>query len=122
MICKFLAVGVANTVFGLAAIYSSMYFLGLSPLLSNFIGYFLGFILGYVLNRKWTFDSKSARNNRFSMYLAVIFISYLGNLISVQFSVKYLLANPYLAQIGGMVIYTAMSFTGCRKFVFTDEG
>jgi putative flippase GtrA len=42
---KFLTVGFINTTAGLSVIYSTMYFFGLSPFLSNAAGYVFGFFL-----------------------------------------------------------------------------
>lgn len=118
---RFIAVGMINTIIGLTIIYSSMYFFGLSPEVSNLVGYLIGFVLGYFLNKNWTFKENNA-GDRWSLYVIVILAAYFSNLYLVHFSTKHLAANPYFAQFGGMLIYTAMSFVGCKKIVFVRSG
>lgn len=115
---RFLAVGAANTVFGLSVIFSLMYFFELNPAVSNLIGYAFGLILGYFLNKNWTFKYKDVRRKGFFLYLLVILMAYLLNIGLVYSGIKYFLLNHYVAQIGGMILYTTVSFVGCNRIVF----
>lgn len=119
VVYKFVAVGFVNTAFGLAVIYFSMYFLEMNPILSNLVGYLLGFLLGYALNKNWTFNSNSSGKSGLLVYLVIILAAYLVNVTSVHLCIIVFSINPYLAQLCGMIIYTVMSFMGCKKYVFT---
>jgi putative flippase GtrA len=118
---KFFAVGIFNTILGLIIIYSLMYFFGISPEISNFLGYFFGFILGYILNKKWTFKLDNG-TDRWIPYTVVILASYFSNILLVHVSIKHFTINSYIAQISGMIIYTTMSYIGLKKIVFARSG
>lgn len=116
---RFSAVGVINTVIGLAAIYAAMFFFQARPGTANAIGYSIGIAISFLLNRAWTFRSKGHVVVVLPKYLLVAAISYLLNLTAVVTSTSFFSANPYLAQLLGVGIYTAWMFFGCRWFVFT---
>ena len=115
---KFLTVGTINTIVGWAIIYSNMYFFELNPLLSNASGYAAGFFLGFFLNKNWTFKSGDKRYCIIFKYALVVIVSFFVNICIVLFLIEYLHQNPYISQVFGMVIYTTISFIGCKKFVF----
>ena len=57
---KYLLVGVINTIFGYAIIFTLLYF-GVIAKISNFIGYFVSIFISFYLNKYFSFndDSKS---------------------------------------------------------------
>jgi putative flippase GtrA len=117
---RFAGVGLFNTAIGLAAIYGAM-LLGASPAFANAIGYAIGLGFGFSLNRTWTFASTGPASRLFPKYLLIVAASYLLNLVALLVAINLLLANPYLAQLLGMGLYTTCVFWGCRGFVFTSR-
>lgn len=115
---RFAAVGLVNTVIGLAAIYALMFFFGVRPGLANAIGYAIGLSFSFALNLVWTFSSNRPVALVLPKYLLIVVISYLLNLGAVLAAVSILSANPYLAQLLGISIYAVCMFIGCRWFVF----
>jgi putative flippase GtrA len=118
---RFGMVGVVNTALGLSAIYALMFFLGAGPALANFVGYGLGLAVSFALNRVWTFSSTLPVAHVLPKYLLVAAICYLLNLGAVIACTSYLSANPYLAQLVGVGIYTVSMFLSCRWFVFAPR-
>ena len=115
---RFSAVGVVNTIIGLAAIYAAMFFFQARPATANAIGYSIGLAISFALNRAWTFRSNRPVVTVLPKYLLVAGISYLLNLTVVVMSTSFFSANPYLAQLLGVGIYTVCMFFGCRWFAF----
>lgn len=116
---RFAVVGLINTGIGLAAIYALMFFFQSGAGVANAIGYLIGLAVSFLLNRTWTFNSRRPVANVLPKYLLVAAISYLLNLGAVLTVIWYFSANPYLAQLLGVGIYTLCMFFGCRLFVFT---
>lgn len=116
---KFAGVGVVNTVAGLSLIYACMYLWGIGPYASNAIGYGVGFVLGYALNRNWTFQYKGGGGHTIFAYAAVMCFSYVVNVGAVYIAIRFFSVDPYGAQLIGMVLYTAVSYVGCKKLVFS---
>ena len=115
---RFAAVGVLNTLIGLAAIYALMYFWRSGPVAANFLGYLIGLAVSFSLNRLWTFNSERAFANDLPKYLLAAGASYLVNAGIVSAAVTWWSVNPYLAQLLGVSVYTLSFFFGCRMFVF----
>ena len=115
---RFAAVGLVNTVIGLAAIYAVMFFFQSGAVIANAIGYIIGLAVSFLLNRTWTFNSNRPVALVFPKYLLVVAIAYPLNLGVVLVAISYFFANPYFAQLIGVGIYTVCMFFGCRWFVF----
>ena len=118
---RYIVVGIANTILSLVLIYGLMFFFNLNPLVSNFIGYFFGFILGYLMNSKWTFKSNGMSNMSILLYLIVILSAYLANIFLVNLLLRVFEINSYIAQIFGAIIYSLISFIGCKKIAFSER-
>lgn len=118
---RFGAVGLVNTAIGLAAICAVMFFLGTGPAVANAVGYVIGFAVSCALNRSWTFRSNRPFSHLLPRFLLVAAVSYILNLSGVLAATSYFSANPYLAQVLGVAIYTVFSFFGCRWFVFARQ-
>lgn len=116
---RFGVVGMLNTLVGLAAIYSLMFFLDASPGFANAAGYVVGLSVSFVLNRIWTFGNRQRIVHVLPRYLLVACCCYLLNLSIVLLSTASKSASPYLAQLFGVGPYTITMFLGCRWFVFT---
>ena len=110
-------VGIANTIVGFSIIFSLM-FIGISPIVSNLIGYIFGVMLSYYLNSRYTFNSSKSKSKAIRFF-GVLFISYLLNLIALQWFLTFV--NPYIAQLFAMIIYTINSFLLMKLIVFKED-
>lgn len=115
---RFSAVGLLNTAIGLLVIYALMYFLGVDPFIANGIGYAIALTVSFTLNRSWTFGHSGAIQRALPRYVLVIVVSYVGNFGLIYYGINYLDWNSYLAQVAGIIVYSSITFFGCRLFVF----
>lgn len=118
---RFGAVGLVNTALGLGAIYAVMYFFNAGPAVANAIGYAIGLSASFMLNRAWTFSDRRPSADLLPRFLLVVAAAYLLNLAVVVVATMRFSANPYLAQVFGVGVYTVFMFLGCRGFVFSSE-
>lgn len=95
-----------------------MFFFNAGAILANMLGYALGLGVSFVLNQAWTFNSSQRLTQVLPRYILTAGGCYLLNLGVVGVSALYFSANPYLAQIFGVGVYTVCMFFGCRWFVF----
>jgi putative flippase GtrA len=107
-----------NTLIGLMAIYALMFIFGADAAFANVIGYAVGLVTSFTLNRMWTFNSTQPVSHVLPKYALTAILCYFLNLGVVLMSTIYFSANPYLAQLLGVFIYTVCMFVGCRLFVF----
>ena len=117
---RFGAVGLINTLIGLSAIYSMIFFFNAGPIVANTIGYSIGLVVSFILNRNWTFAEAQTSHKKLLSFLLVAGLSYLCNLAGVAVGTYMFGLSPYLVQIIGVTIYTTAMFFGCRIFVFTS--
>lgn len=115
---RFGAVGVVNTLAGLAVIFMSKWFFGFSDALANIIGYLCGLAISFTLNRTWTFRDSGALATSLARFLLVFLIAYLFNLVTVLLAIHALRLNSYLAHAIGVVPYTLVLFLGSHYFAF----
>jgi putative flippase GtrA len=115
---RFIIVGIANTLIGLAGIYSCKWLLGFGDVLSNICGYLIGLAASFVLNRNWTFRHQGAALVALARFLAVFALAYLLNLVAVLILIRFVGMNAYLAQAAGIVPYTVVFYLGSRYFAF----
>jgi putative flippase GtrA len=119
---RFGMVGLVNTGVGLLAIYAVLYFAGTGPMVANTVGYAIGLALSFLLNRVWTFEHRGTVGRVLPRYLLVATIAFVCNLAVVFIGTHYLGINAYMIQPGGIIVYTAIMFFGCRHYVFTSVG
>ena len=117
-LARFAAVGVANTLFGLACIYGCKYFLRMDDVAANAAGYAAAVALAFMLNRNWTFRHQGPAAPAFLRYLAVLATAYAANLLAVLIARDALGWNGYVAQIAGVAPYAAIGYLGSRWFAF----
>jgi putative flippase GtrA len=115
---KFLAVGVANSLVGLLAIYLVKWLLGAGDVLANLSGYLLGLAVSFVLNRGWTFRHSGPVLGALARFVLVFGMAYVFNLATVLVAIRSLSVNPYLAHAIGIAPYTMLFYLGSRYFVF----
>jgi putative flippase GtrA len=118
---RFGVVGMVNTAIGLSAIYALMFIFNAGAILANMLGYAVGLGVSFVLNRVWTFNSTQRLAHVLPKYILTAGGCYLLNLGVVGLSTMHFSANPYLAQLFGVGIYTVCMFSGCRWFVFVPR-
>jgi putative flippase GtrA len=117
-IIRFLTVGVLNTLAGLSFIYLAMGWLHVDYRWANAAGFALGCGLSFVLNRSWTFQHQGVWWHSLLRWLGVVAVAYALNLTTVIALREMAGIDAYVAQLGGMVVYTASSFVGGRYFAF----
>lgn len=118
---RFLLVGLINTAWGYLLIFSLMYFLSISPTISNALGYAFGLVSSYALHRLYTFRSKNIKRYEFSRFIVVFGLAYGANYVAL----RALLAsglNPYACQIAAGIIYVLSSYLLGKVFVFKAQG
>lgn len=115
---KFLVVGVANTLVGLAVIYLCKWLFVFGDVLANVCGYAVGLAVSFALNRNWTFRHRGRVNQALVRFLAVFVVAYVCNLVVVLALIRHWGVNAYLAQALGIVPYTLVSYLGSRYFAF----
>ena len=117
-IAKFIAVGLVNTGVGLACMWGAMAVLGLGIVPANALGYAVGIGVSFLLNRAWTFAHQGPWLASFLRWLVIVAIAYSLNLLAVLTVNRQFRIDPYLSQLAGVVVYTAVSFLGARFFAF----
>jgi putative flippase GtrA len=118
-VVRYLIVGVGNSVVGLCTIFG-LKVVGFNDVFSNLTGYAVGLLLSFLLNRNWTFSDRMAHKASFLKFLFVTALAYSANLLVVLFSINIMGINGYLGQSAGLPVYTALSYLGCRWFVFSS--
>ena len=115
---RFGLVGVFNTVLGYAIIFTAMYGLKFSPVVSNALGYGFGLITSYWLNRTFTFRSASAVKPEAVKFLIVVGFSYAINLAVLLAWMKVFGLHEGVGQLVAGVAYIASSYVLNKYFVF----
>lgn len=118
---RFLFVGVANTGTSIACIFIAMSLFMIDYRIANAIGYVIGFGLSFVLNRTWTFRHHGRWLSSLARWLIVSGIAYMCNLIVIITLHADLGFGDYLAQLGGIIAYTPVSFFGARLIAFRNR-
>ncbi len=117
---RFVAVGIVNTVVGLATVLAASAWFGANAFVANAAGLLAGFIIGYQLNRLWTFRSARAVAMTAPRYLLAFGLSYSFNLVLLAFALRAGM-HPILAQGVALVAYSLAFFLLCRLMVFPAE-
>lgn len=115
---RFIAVGVVNTGIGYGIIFGCMYWLGLSPELSNVTGYMIGLVASYLLHRSFTFRSKQRKRTEFFNFVAVFLIAYSANLVMLIVLVRAMQVHAGLSQVISGAIYVTASYLLNKYYVF----
>ena len=124
---KFLLVGVVNTVFGTAIMFSMYNFLGCNYYLSSFCNYFFGSILSYFLNKYFTFQYETKNIQVIIRFIINIVFCYIVAYGIARPIVTYILATSSqklkdnLAMLVGTGLFTICNYFGQRAFVFKNK-
>ncbi|MEO8152348.1 MAG: GtrA family protein [Rhizobacter sp.] len=118
---RFLAVGAVCLVLTLAIIFSAKASLGLADVPANAAGYAAGLVCSFFLNKRWTFDHQGDVWPTLLRFAGVFVAAYGLNILTVLAAIQ-MGSNDYLAHLAGVPMYTMVSYTGYRWFVFTPHG
>jgi putative flippase GtrA len=115
---RFLIVGCANTLIGLAVIYAALGLIGLGNIAANATGYAVGLAASFLLNKAWTFRYSGPVWLAFIKFIATFAVAYLLNLGTLWLLIHRAGVNGYLAQAVAIVPYTVSFFLLSRVLVF----
>jgi putative flippase GtrA len=115
---RFAAVGVVNTLIGLAAIYAGLAWLGMGDAAANFFGYCIGWLTSFVLNRAFTFRHRGNIGSSLLRFILVSALAYAANLCVLLFVHRSLDVDVYVAQLFGVGTYTLIAFLGSYYYAF----
>lgn len=118
---KYFSTGLINTGLGLSVIFV-LQSLEVHHVAANAGGYATGFAIGFILNRAWSFEIRGRISlSEVIKYILIFAISYIANLITLLVMVEFFGVNSYVAQASGVLVYSALNFTGLRHFVFRTQ-
>jgi putative flippase GtrA len=118
VLLRFVVVGLANTMVGLAMIYLLKWLVGVGDTAANVGGYSLGLAASFLFNRNWTFHHSGAWLPALARFLFVFAVAYAVNLGTVLVLLKQFGMNGYAAQAFGIPPYTALFYLGSRYVSF----
>lgn len=124
---KFIAVGVANTVFGTAVMFIFYNLFHLSYWISSASNYIFGSILSYFLNKYFTFKStdKSVKSIlRFVLNISVCYLVAYGcakPLSAFILSGYSVMVKDNISMLVGMGLFILLNYFGQRFFVFKKD-
>ena len=113
----FCAIGVANSLLGLAVIFALKWLAGMPDVGANFIGYAVGLAASFFLNKTLTFAHRGNYLGTAVKFGLVQLLAYGANLLTVLLLIRAG-TNTYLAQAAGIVPYSAIGFLGGKYFAF----
>lgn len=115
---RFAAVGVLNTVVGLAAVLAAGRYLGAGAFAANAIGLATGFVVGYLANRRWTFRSTASVAMTAPRYLVAFAAAYALNAAILALLLRSAGWPPLAAQAAALTAYSLAFYRLCRWMVF----
>ena len=117
---KYLLVGVINTIFGYAIIFTLLYFRVIAEI-SNFIGYFVSIFISFYLNKYFSFNDDSKNKIQIFKFIISMGTSYISNLAIMSFSYRFLSINAYISQILGGFGYIFIGYLLSKNWVFCRQ-
>lgn len=121
---KFILVGIINTLFGAAIMFTFYNLFHLSYWFSSASNYFFGSILSYFLNKYYTFRYKERSWGVIGRFVLNILLCYLIAYGIAKPLVLHLLSGASIslqenvAMLVGMVLFTLLNYLGQRFFAF----
>jgi len=120
-ITRFSIVGIANTLidFLIFSLFNGL--IGLNYIASQIIGYSFGVVNSFVLNKKWTFsmtNSNKKTGHELFQFIVVNLISLIITLITMNFLIKNLNINVYVAKIIVTFVAQITNFLAYKMWVF----
>ena len=120
MFNKYILIGIANTVLGYAIIVS-LFYIGVLPEVSNFLGYACGLVLSYILNKKYCFENNDRHSVAAPKYLISMSLCYALNMVVLLMMYRYLGLNVYFSQLCASSIYVISGYSINKAWVFRAE-
>ena len=115
-IVKYGLVGVGNTLLTFL-VFEGLLLCGADAFAANLTGYAAGFVNSFVWNRRWVFRATGGSRRRQAVLFALgAALCYGVQCLAFAFFLR--LTNAHLAQIGGMVVYTALNYVYNRLVAF----
>lgn len=124
---KFILVGVANTIFGTAIMFTFYNVFHFSYWISSASNYFFCSILSYMLNRMFTFRSEETTTKTLPRFVINISLCYLLAYGIAKPLVSHILlgfsqnAQENIAMLVGMCLFVGLNYIGQRFFVFNGN-
>ena len=132
---KFIVVGIINTLFGTAIMFSSFYILeqlqwfsyDINYWTSSALNYLCGSILSYFLNKKYTFEVKETSKEsiiRFAINISVCYFLAYGvakPLALYLFQGAGERLQGYIALVIGMGLFVLLNYVGQRFWAFKQD-
>ena len=124
---KFIAVGIANTIFGTAVMFVAYNIFNLNYWVSSALNYILGSILSYFLNKNFTFKSDTKDLKTVLKFIVNITVCYLlaygaaNPLVTLILSGTAKKVRENLAMLAGMGIFVILNYFGQRFGVFNNK-
>jgi putative flippase GtrA len=118
---RFALVGLANTVLGLALIYTLKFAVGMHDVAANLLGYVLGIGISYAAHAAWSFSYRGPVRTALPRYVVVTLLAYLANLATVSAALYWWGANGYFAQALGVPPYVLVGYLGAKTYVFDSR-
>lgn len=124
---KFIFVGIINTLFGTAIMFSLYNLAGCSYWISSAANYFFGSILSFFLNKIFTFQNKDSLKNTVPRFVLNILVCYLLAYGIAKPATLYVLQDvsvtiqENMAMFVGMCLFTVLNYLGQRYFAFKEE-
>ncbi len=124
---RFVLVGVVNTLFGTAIMFSAYNLLGLNYWISSALNYILASILSYFLNKHFTFQNKERGAGvivRFTLNILVCYLLAYGiakPLIRVLLTSAGPVVQDNVSMLVGMVLFTFFNYFGQKFFTFRTK-
>lgn len=121
---KFIMVGIVNTLFGTAVMFSFYNLLHFSYWVSSAANYIFGSILSYFLNKHFTFQNKSRSWKTVLKFVVNISVCYLVAYGVAKPAVSWLLTDASTsiqengAMLVGMGLFVILNYFGQRFFAF----
>lgn len=115
-IVKYGLVGVGNTLLTFL-VFEGLLLCGAGAFAANLAGYAAGFVNSFVWNRRWVFRATGGSRRRQAVLFALgAVLCYGVQCLAFAFFLRH--TNAHLAQIGGMVVYTALNYVYNRLVAF----
>ncbi|MCI8307420.1 MAG: GtrA family protein [Lachnospiraceae bacterium] len=132
---KFILVGIVNTLFGMAVMFSLDYLLtavfGVDRDVSHWVSiaanYIFGSVLSYFLNKNFTFGNKDKSFKVVAKFVVNIVVCAVIAYGAATLAIKYILSDAgesvqyNVAKLAGMVLFVMLNYVGQRFFAFKEE-